>query len=87
MKRCKPHSKCGSDSQVHYTSCRNLGLEGGGVGESLSRIVAKAGGPGRGPMHPIWVLFSPPWQHQGKDPVPRLPGAGAGPSAPSSPSP
>nr|KAF6378722.1 hypothetical protein mMyoMyo1_009648 [Myotis myotis] len=32
--------------------------------------LARAEGPGRGPVCPLWVLFSPPGQQQDKDPAP-----------------
>lgn len=35
------------------------------MGESPSGTVARAGGPDRGPICPLWIPSSPPWQHQG----------------------
>lgn len=36
-----------------------------------STAVARAGGPGRGPMCPLWGLFSPLGKPEGKDSVPQ----------------
>lgn len=44
--------------------------------------MARTGGPGRGCVCPVWVLFSPPGQHRGR--AQHLPSvAGAGPLVPS----
>lgn len=95
VKRYKPLvSKCGVrlQTQMDLTlesttpASRNPGLKGGEGGRSLCRMMARGGGPGRGPMCPSGFCSLHLGSVRARTQEPRLPGAGAGLLAPSSPS-